>query len=268
MTDEQILNELNKYTFYHRIKVKEDIYTRETANKHFSHRKLFRYLDDIDFKNKKVLDIGCRDGIFSFYVEKNGAKEVIGIDNNLSKGAVEFLIPYFNSKVKMYEKNLYELNESDFGKFDIILFFGVLYHLREPISAMKKLSDLLNENGLLLCETAITENIESKPIIYIPFNTGPYDDPTSCTFFNTQGLKETFKSLNFEILLIKKFIERKFSNIKKIIKNILWLIFKKNRLLKTDLVILNRVLFIVKKNQNKIDKTNDYWYRTHKEHQK
>lgn len=273
MTDEQILNELKKYSFYHRIEVKEGIYTRETANTHFSHRKLFKYLDTIDFKNKKVLDVGCRDGVFCFYAEKKGAKEVIGIDNFVSKGTVEFLIPYFNSKVKIYEKNLFDLSESDFGKFDIILFFGVLYHLREPISPIKRLSDLLEEDGLLLCETAITDNIESKPIIYVPYNTGPYDDPTSCTFFNVQGLKETFMSLNCEVLLIKKFIDRKFSNLKKIIKNILWLIFNKNKFLGIDLVIINRVLFIVKKNKiitektKKTELTHDYWYKLHKEHQ-
>ena len=129
MTDEQIINELKKYSFYHRIKVKEGIYTRDTKNSHFSHRKLFKYLDTIDFRNKRVLDVGCRDGIFSFYIEKKGAKEVIGIDNFVSKGTVDFLIPYFNSKVKIYEKNLFDLSESDFGKFDIITANHVCAHV-------------------------------------------------------------------------------------------------------------------------------------------
>ena len=62
-------------------------------------------------KGKRVLDIGCRDGIYSFEAEKMGAKEVIGIDNDISKPALEFLIPYFNSKVKMFEMNLFDLKE-------------------------------------------------------------------------------------------------------------------------------------------------------------
>ena len=94
-TDENIKSEIKKYSFYHRIKVKDNIFTRETENEHFSHRRLFKYIDRIDLKNKKVLDIGCRDGIFSFYAEKKGAKEIIAIDNNVSKGAVNFLIPLF-----------------------------------------------------------------------------------------------------------------------------------------------------------------------------
>lgn len=268
-SDEDIKSEIKKYTFYHKIKVKDDIFTRETENEHFSHRRLFKYIDDIDLKGKKVLDIGCRDGVFSFYAEKKGAKEIVAIDNNVSKGAVNFLIPYFNSKVKMYEKNLYDLTENDFGKFDVIFFFGVLYHLREPITAIRKLSDILNEKGLILCETAITDNIETKPIIYIPFKTGPNpEDPTSCTFFNMRGLEETFNSLNFEIILIEKFIKRKFNNIKKIVKNFFWLISKKNRILNKDLIITNRVLLIASKKSYKQNKISDYWYGIHKEHQK
>ncbi len=267
-TDEDIKREIKKYTFYHRIKVKDGIYTRENENDYFSHRILFKYIDDIDLKNKRVLDIGCRDGIFSFYAEKKGAKEIIAIDNNLSKGSLNFLIPFFKSKVKMYEKNLYEISEEEFGKFDVIFFFGVLYHLREPISAIRKLSEVLNENGLMLCETAIIDNIESKPIIYIPFKTGPYKDQTSCTFFNLRGLEETFDSLNFKTILKKKFITRKFENIKKIIKNFLWLLFSKNKLFNKELIITNRILLIAKKNIYKKDNISEYWYGLHKKHQK
>lgn len=119
-----------------------------------------------------------------------------------------------------------------------------------------------------MCETATIDNVETKPIIFIPFKTAPNpEDPTSCTFFNKKGLEETFVSLNFEIILIEKFIKRKFANIKKIIKNFFWLISKKNRILNKDLTITNRILLIASKNSYKQNKTRDYWYGTHKEHQ-
>ena len=65
-----------------------------------------------------MLDIGCRDGLFAFEAESMGASEVIGIDNDLSKAAVEFLIPFLKSKVTMYEMNLYDLKPETFGLFD------------------------------------------------------------------------------------------------------------------------------------------------------
>ena len=39
----------------------------------------------------------------------------------------------------MYQKNLYDLKEEDYGKFDIIIFAGVLYHLRYPFQALKSI---------------------------------------------------------------------------------------------------------------------------------
>jgi tRNA (mo5U34)-methyltransferase len=146
----EILKEkIKKYNFYHRIKVEENIYTRDFENEHFSHRKIEEKISKLDFENKRVLDIGCRDGFFSFYAEKKGAKEIIGIDNNISKGAIEFLIPYFNSRVKMYEKNLYDVDIKDFGQFDIIFFFGVLYHLKDPVRHILKLGEQI-KTGIML----------------------------------------------------------------------------------------------------------------------
>jgi predicted RNA methylase len=43
-----------------------------------------------DFKGKRVLDIGCRDGALSFAAEQLGATEVIGVDNDLSDGLINF----------------------------------------------------------------------------------------------------------------------------------------------------------------------------------
>lgn len=71
----EILKEkIKKYNFYHRIKVEENIYTRDFENEHFSHRKIEEKISKLDFENKRVLDIGCRDGFFSFYAEKKRCK--------------------------------------------------------------------------------------------------------------------------------------------------------------------------------------------------
>ena len=136
MKNEEIVEKIKRYNWYHEIELKDGIKTSavdafevdgkyktySSTNDHWNQKNVFKILKDIDFKNKRVLDIGCRDGLFSFYAEKQGAQEIVGIDNDLSKGAVEFLIPYFKSKVKMYQKNLYEISEKDYGKFDIIIF--------------------------------------------------------------------------------------------------------------------------------------------------
>jgi 2-polyprenyl-3-methyl-5-hydroxy-6-metoxy-1,4-benzoquinol methylase len=80
---------------------------------------------------------------------------VIGIDSDLSKGATEFLIPHFRSHVQMHELTLFDLRPQTFGRFDVIVLAGVLYHLRYPFWGLKILRDLLSPDGILIIETAI-----------------------------------------------------------------------------------------------------------------
>lgn len=132
MDENQILQELEKHKFYHIIQLTENLSTSGNEVAVPIQDVPLRALRTLDIKDKRVLDIGCRDGLFCFEAEKRGAKEVIGIDNDLSMGAIEFLIPFLNSQVKMYELNLLDLKPETFGMFDVILFPGVLYHLRYP----------------------------------------------------------------------------------------------------------------------------------------
>ena len=200
---ESLKEKMGMYTWYHTIEVADGIYTESFVpnfKKMWDHN--LKCMEGVDFTDKKVLDIGCRDGLFSFEAEKRGAREIIGIDNDISKGAVEFLIPFFNSKVKMYEASLYDLNTLKFGTFDIILFFGVLYHLRYPFWGLKKVIESLSDNGLLLIESGmlITQKLKDKEILYCPVENSPYNEPTSCTFFNKEGLGVTMDSLGCRLL--------------------------------------------------------------------
>ena len=203
-----LLDEINKYSWYHRIQVSPTVYTKSTVNDRARYQKLWDFIlteiKRMDFAGKRVLDIGCRDGLFSFEAEKLGASEIIGIDNDLSLGAVEFLIPLFNSKVKMYELNLYDLTPEKFGLFDIIIFPGVLYHLRYPFWGLKRITDCLGDKGVLFIESAmlVDEELKEKEILYCPVENSPYET-TSCTFFNENGLTTTLRSFNCKRLYSK-----------------------------------------------------------------
>ena len=109
MNETEIRNALENYAFYHIIKLSDTISTPGNPTHVPAQKLCMKYLKSLDLKGKRVLDIGCRDGLFSFAAEAMGATEVVGIDNDLSKAATEFLIPFFNSKVKMHQMNLFDL---------------------------------------------------------------------------------------------------------------------------------------------------------------
>jgi 2-polyprenyl-3-methyl-5-hydroxy-6-metoxy-1,4-benzoquinol methylase len=158
-----------------------------------------RAMHKIDFRGKRVLDIGCRDGLFCFEAEKLGAAEVVGIDNDLVPGVPEFLIRTLKSKVTIQSLNLFDLRPEAFGRFDVIIFPGVLYHLRYPFWALKLIRDLLTDNGQLVLETAILADDNRHAILFCPTGgESPYE-PTSCTFYNRKGLHDTLTSMGFAI---------------------------------------------------------------------
>ena len=199
MDGNEIRARMAGYEFYHIIKLSDDISTPGNPRHLTTQHMVMGALKQLDLKDKRVLDIGCRDGLFSFEAERMGATEVIGVDNDLSKPAIEFLIPYFNSGVKMHEVNLYDLTPNTFGLFDVVIFAGVLYHLRYPFWALKVIRDIMRDGGTLLMETAVWRGAHRHAMLYCPVgDESPYD-PTSCTFFNEKGLLDTLSSLGFRV---------------------------------------------------------------------
>jgi tRNA (mo5U34)-methyltransferase len=100
----------------------------------------------------RVLDVGSCEGFFSFEAERRGAKEVIAIDP--VPGSIRRLTlcsNYLGSNVTGLACGVYELDPRTFGTFDMVFFFGVLYHLRHPLLALEKILSVCT--GTLLMQT-------------------------------------------------------------------------------------------------------------------
>lgn len=202
MNDSELKAAISKYTFYHNIKLTETITTPGSQVFVRAQALCMKYLQSLNLKGKRVLDIGCRDGLYAFAAEKLGASEVIGIDNDLSVPATEFLIPFLNSKVKMVGMNLYDLKPGTFGQFDVVVFPGVLYHLRFPFWGLKAIRDVMKPGGHLIIETAIFESQPHHALLYCPIgDDSPYEG-TSPTIFNEKGLRDSLISMGFETMSV------------------------------------------------------------------
>ena len=192
--------ELGKHSFYHAIDLGDGVVTKGRPSNYATQRQTLSVLRSLDLNGKRVLDIGCYDGLFSFEMEKMGASEVIAIDRQLRPSATEFLIPYFDSKVEMFELNLFDLTPETFGTFDVICFPGVLYHLRYPFWALKLIKDVLRPGGTLILETAVMLDCDRDSMLHCPIQQDtPYEDASSVTYFNVKGLQDTMRSLGFTV---------------------------------------------------------------------
>ena len=98
----------------------------------------------IDLNGMRVLDVGAFNGCFSFECERRGAREVVAL--SLEDPAVtgfDRLKQLLGSKVRYINESVYTLSPRELGTFDVILFFGVLYHLRYPLLAVDRLRGVI-----------------------------------------------------------------------------------------------------------------------------
>lgn len=120
----------------------------QTAPDHFlgnyPHLKWRKFADRIpaDLTGKTVLDIGCNAGFYSIEMKRRGAARVVGIDfDETYLAQAEFAAQIAEADVEFRKLSVYDLGALG-ERFDIVLFMGVLYHLRHPLLAL----DLIREH--------------------------------------------------------------------------------------------------------------------------
>jgi tRNA (mo5U34)-methyltransferase len=101
----------------------------------------------LDLRGKRVLDVGAWDGWFSFECERRGA-QVVAVDCVALDTFIEAR-RLLGSKVEYLTLDVNELSVRRLGRFDIVLFFGVLYHLRHPLLGLEKVVELCTDLALV-----------------------------------------------------------------------------------------------------------------------
>jgi tRNA (mo5U34)-methyltransferase len=121
-----------------------------------------------DLHGQRVLDIGAWDGWYSFEMERRGA-EVVAIDN-WDNPRFREIHARLGSRVEYLQLDMYDLTPERVGRFDIVLFMGVLYHLKHPLLALERVCALTT--GLAAVESFVLqekhrphEDVGKRPIM-------------------------------------------------------------------------------------------------------
>lgn len=120
----------------------------------FSHR---FHLDLRTFQGKDVLDVGCWTGGTTLLLHALGARVFAVEEVRKYARMVEYLAQAFgiSDRVEVGARSLYSLNEEPFrDRFDIVYFPGVVYHLTDPVLALRILFNTCRQGGIILVESA------------------------------------------------------------------------------------------------------------------
>jgi SAM-dependent methyltransferase len=110
-----------------------------------------------DFSDKSVFDIGCWTGGTTLLLASLGSAVQAIEEVKKYAEAAAFLVRAFgiDDRVLVSGKSLYDFNSPEFyDRFDIVHFPGVLYHLSDPVLALRILFNSLKTGGTILVESA------------------------------------------------------------------------------------------------------------------
>jgi len=155
MNPEKLKQEIAKYKWFHTIELGNGIVTPGIDD---TPRKLKSIGIPDSLRGMTVLDLGAADGFFSFEAERRGAQRVLATDLPVpgTRGLGErFALAResLGSRVEDLGIDVYDLSPEKVGVFDVVLFLGVLYHLKHPLLALERVFSVTG--SLLILETHV-----------------------------------------------------------------------------------------------------------------
>ena len=127
---------------------------------------------------KTVLDVGAWDGFFSFEARRRGAARVLATDlrswsglNWGNKASFDLARDALGYEVEDRVIDVYDMTPAAIGTFDVVLFLGVLYHLKNPFGALENIASIASE--MLVVETRLDATKVRLPVMR--FYKGPLD---------------------------------------------------------------------------------------------
>ena len=195
----QQISELERLGWYHSIQLPDGQVIKGFQSLENLRFRLAQFPVPEDLTGKRVLDIGAWDGWFSFEMERRGA-EVVAVDSSRQE---RFFVArdLLGSRVEHRVADICRLSPKDIGYFDIVLFFGVLYHVKHPLLALENVCSL--STSLAFVESYVTDNgddLTCPPVMEFYETTelrGQFDNwvgpNTSClvAFCRTAGFART-----------------------------------------------------------------------------
>lgn len=146
-----------------------------------------------------VLDVGAWDGFYTFECERRGAQvtsaDTWNPEHMVTSEGYAVAHRVLKSKARPIRVSVHDLDPAVHGQFDVVLFFGVFYHLTNPFEALQRLRAVTRKT--LIVETASDMRLARSPALRFYEGSELANDNTNWFAPNAQALIAMCKAAGF-----------------------------------------------------------------------
>jgi tRNA (mo5U34)-methyltransferase len=163
-----------------------------------------------DMAGLSLADVGASSGFFSFEARRRGAR-VVAFDIRHKDNSGFGLAQQVNGlhDITHHQVNVLDLNPDDYGRFDVVLAMGLLYHTADPYRALANCAALCSDRLIVesyCIDATLPEGIASQPImrfiadpLRFPDQGQPNADRSNFWGFTAVCLEQMVRDVGFRV---------------------------------------------------------------------
>jgi tRNA (mo5U34)-methyltransferase len=231
-TKQRLVDEIKQW--HHSIRVGDGVVTPGGKTLEHHHDEILR-LQLPSLAGKSVLDIGAWDGYYTFMAEGAGASRVVALDHYAwsvdyqkateytvrqldsgqpirafhtvpqlwdpaglpGKRGFDLVHRLLNSRAEVVVGDFMTMDLSALGTFDVVLFLGVIYHLEEPLKALRRVRQLTRGLAAIETEAVLLPGAPGRSLWQFVDAAQLNDDPTIWWVPTLEGLRAACLAAGF-----------------------------------------------------------------------
>jgi tRNA (mo5U34)-methyltransferase len=192
------MSDHTQINWFHSIDLGNGVVTKGLKSRDVLQAEFHRMLlTEESLKGRRVLDIGCNDGFMSLACERLGA-DVVAIDGVATDG-LKLIRKRLKPRFRFYAMDLMSPSFYELGRFDVILYSGIIYHTPFPFEQLLRLATACKHDATAIIETAVIDipGREDEATLSFNFNGTTSADLTSPCFPSVPWMQQALARVGF-----------------------------------------------------------------------
>jgi tRNA (mo5U34)-methyltransferase len=197
-------DQVNSIPWFHSIDLGHGLVTKGAKSLSTLAREQKEIFDPIRISGATVLDVGAWNGAHSFAAKQRGAARVLATDHYVWRHAghrgregFDLANTALGLNIEAADIDVHQISPTSVGRWDVVLFLGVLYHLPSPLEGLETVAEVADDCLVVETQTDLDLVKSRKPLLSYHPGSSLAKDPTNYFTPNAAFVIETLRECGF-----------------------------------------------------------------------